>query len=78
MPTQLGNEMRLLSFVAQLVMVWIPLAVAVLLFGFAFYVRSPAPAVHGGIIVLVVALYKAIEWGVSTRAKTKKVIATDA
>lgn len=70
--------MRFLSFVAQLVMVWLPLAVAVLLFGFAVYVRSPAPAVQGGIIVLVVALYKTIEWGISTRAKTKKVTATDA
>ena len=70
--------MRLLSFVAQLVMVWIPLTVAVLLFVFALYLRSPAPAIQGGIVVLVVALYKAIERGVTTRAKTKKVMPTDA
>jgi len=40
-------------------------------------VHSPTPAIQGGIVVLVVALYKAIEWDVSTRAKTKKVKATD-
>ena len=69
--------MRLLSLLAELVMVWIPLAVAVLLFGFAFYVRSPGPAIQGGIVVLVVALYKAVGWGVTTRAKAKKVMTTD-
>ncbi len=63
--------MRLLSLVTQLFMFWVPLAVAVLLIGLAFHFSSPGLGIQAGIVLLVLGLYKAIEWG-ATQGAAKK------
>ncbi|MDM0011916.1 hypothetical protein QTH87_05625 [Variovorax sp. J22P168] len=55
--------MRLLSFIVQLSMFWIPMAVALLTIGYAFYLGSVGMGVFGVIFVLVLGLGKAIMIG---------------
>ncbi|CAN5659220.1 hypothetical protein BH10PSE18_BH10PSE18_36740 [soil metagenome] len=63
--------MRLLSFVTQLFVFWVPLAVAVLLIGLAFHFNSPGLGIQAGMVLLILGLYKAIEWGVTQSAAKK-------
>lgn len=53
--------MRLLAPFTELVVVWLPLVYAAMLFALAFYAKDSTLAIDGGTVVLIVAMYKALE-----------------
>ncbi|MDM0035727.1 hypothetical protein QTI33_26585 [Variovorax sp. J22P271] len=61
--------MRLLSFIVQLSMFWIPLAIALLTLGYAVYLGNVGMGILGGTVALVLGLCKAIMLGAAIKNK---------
>lgn len=61
--------MRLLAIVAQLSMFWIPMAVALLMIGYAIYLGNVGMGILGAVFGLVIGLYKVIMVGAAVEKK---------
>lgn len=61
--------LRLLSFVLQPAMFWIPLAVELMTFILAIQQRSMGMGILSVVVALVLALYKAVQIGAASGSK---------